>query len=249
MKTKITMMMATLALALSSCWAKSDDPLSNLTQGQIHSIQSFAVDGTQLTGYLYELQNNYNIAYYNNQNHYWMIEGQLINAKDRTNITQQLAHKYIAPLMQKKREERAHNTQQLMKSNQFQYFTKGKQSSAAKLWVMEDPKCGFCKKLDNALKPFIQANDIQVRIIPVALFSGSEKIGAEKLVTHNQIAQDQALKMIEKNTAIFKQNNFGGTPQIFYINRDNQPVLIPGFIDQQKIKTLLKEKNISNQWA
>jgi protein-disulfide isomerase len=248
-KTKIGIAIATLTLALSCCWARSNDPLSNLTKGQIQSIQSFPVEGTQLTGYLYENRNNYNIAYFNKKDQYWMIEGQLINAKDDTNITQTLAKKYIAPLLKKKREELTSNTQELMKSNQFQYFTKGSDDSAPKMWVMGDPNCGYCKKLDHALEPLFKNNRIQVRFIPVALFKGSDKLAAEQLVLNNKIPQDEALDLVKKNTRIFSKNHFGGTPQIFYMNNKNQPTLIPGYIDKQKIETLLEEHNIGRNWS
>lgn len=107
----------------------------------------------------------------------------------------------------------------------------GNPKAKAELTVLFDANCGFCKVLHKLVRPAIEAGELKVRYVPVAILGAdSDTKGAGLLAAKNAdeaataaaegkaaVSSDKALlAKVKKNTELMKKHGFGGTPVVLY---------------------------------
>ncbi len=117
-------------------------------------------------------------------------------------------------------------------------FTKGAASvvagnakAKAEIVVVFDANCGYCKLMHKLVTPAIEAGELKVRYVPVAILGGDSDIkGAGLLASKNaheaataagagraETSSDKALlAKVQSNTAMMKKHGFTGTPAVLY---------------------------------
>lgn len=122
----------------------------------------------------------------------------------------------------------------------------GSAKAKAEIQVLVDANCGYCKLLHRMLKPAIDAGDVRVHYVPVAILGGdSAAKGAGLLAAKNPLAAMDAavegraeqstnaahLEKVSANTALMKRFGFSGTPAVLYKvgkGKDSSVVSAPG---------------------
>lgn len=155
------------------------------------------------------------------------------------------------------------------------WISEGKDAAKHKIYIVVDTNCYYCKRLHEVVQPFIDAGDLQVRWIMVAIGPDSKgksahilsaKTNAEAvaLIKENEDKFDektgrggisalsddgaakQAFVKVADNTAFLTNNHFAGTPVVLYKDMSGAPKAIPGCVDKQRFKAMLD--TISDQW-
>lgn len=122
--------------------------------------------------------------------------------------------------------------------------TVGSSTAKAEIVVLYDANCGFCKLLHKMVNPAVEAGELRVRYVPVAILGGdSDKKGAGLLAADNakeaadavvdgtaQLSTDKALLgKVANNTKLMQKYGFNGTPVVLYKNKaDDTLVVSPG---------------------
>lgn len=120
----------------------------------------------------------------------------------------------------------------------------GSASAKAEIVVLFDANCGFCKLLHKMVSPAVEAGELRVRYVPVAILGGdSDKKGAGLLAAANpkdaadaavtggaETSTDKALLgKVMANTKLMTKFGFNGTPVVLYMNKsDDTLVVSPG---------------------
>ena len=110
----------------------------------------------------------------------------------------------------------------------FHGFTKGSKDNSPHIYVFVNPRCGYCQKLKAALKSEIDAGRVNVTYIPVAILRGSQTATVQELQNETQLSEKDAKTQVIKNTQLYVQLGGRSVPAIFYFNKKQQPMLIPG---------------------
>lgn len=109
----------------------------------------------------------------------------------------------------------------------------GSDSAKAEITVAYDVNCGFCKIMHKLVKPAVDAGELRVRLVPVAILgsdSGPKGAGllaapdlAEALNASTYgmgkvaMSSDPAmLAKVQSNTELMRKHGFNGTPAVLY---------------------------------
>ena len=223
-------------LACTSLWAQGQEATirKNLSERVPQMPKIEEVARTPMPG-LYEVRLSTNEIYYSDAEGNFLINGQLIDTKNKRNLTEEREAKLnaidFASLPTK-------DAIILVRGN-------GKR----KLAVFEDPNCGFCKrferdlaKVDNVtvylfLYPVLGPNSVEKS---KAIWCSKDPAGA----WHQTMLNDQAPKGATCNTAAIERNlEFGrkykitGTPTLFA----EDGMRVPGAINTAQIEKLLAD--------
>lgn len=109
----------------------------------------------------------------------------------------------------------------------------GSPTAPVELTVAYDANCGFCKVFHKLTEPAIEAGEVRLRVVPVAILgsdSGPKAAGilgakdADKAVhaaTHDQGVIEKSndtalLAKVQANTQMMRKHGFNGTPLVLY---------------------------------
>lgn len=107
----------------------------------------------------------------------------------------------------------------------------GNPKAKAEVVVLFDANCGYCKVMHKLIAPSVDAGDVKVRYVPVAILGADSDIkGAGILAAKNpREALDGAvagrmdtstdkslLEKVRANTNLMKKHGFNGTPVVLY---------------------------------
>jgi len=111
----------------------------------------------------------------------------------------------------------------------------GNQKAKAELVVVFDANCGYCKLMHKLVTPAVEAGELKVRYVPVAILGADSDIkGAGLLAAKNaqaavdgavagraETSTDKALvAKVMSNTNLMKKHGFNGTPAVLYQVKD-----------------------------
>ena len=227
----------TIGLTLSLS-AHSQDTASqaNLRKTLAERLPALAkideISKTPLPG-IFEIRINGSDIYYTDAEGNYLIQGSLIDLKQKRNLTEERIEKLSAIDF---------NSLPLKNA-----FTQVRGNGKRKLVVFADPNCGYCKRFENDLSK-IENVTIHHVLLPI--------LGEDSLVKAKNIwcAKDKAktwndwmlsgitpptLKCdaaaVDANVEFGKKNRITGTPTLFFADNSR----IPGAIDAKQIEKLL----------
>lgn len=141
--------------------------------------------------------------------------------------------------------------------------TVGSAKAPAEITVLFDANCGYCKLMHKLVQPAIDAGELRVHYVPVAILSAdSAPKGAGVLATKDakgaldrianggpaELAHDKdLLAKVQANTGLMPQHGFNGTPAVLYKVRkgkDETLVVSPGL---PAMASMFKALGISGQ--
>jgi thiol:disulfide interchange protein DsbC len=227
---------ATLGLLLSTAWAQGQEATirKNLSERipQIPKIEE--VSRTPMAG-LFEVHLSTNEIYYSDAEGNFLIQGNLIDTKNRRNLTEEREAKLGAIDF---------NTLPLKDA-----ITMVRGNGKRKLAVFEDPNCGYCKRFERDLSK-VDNVTIYLFLYPILGADSTDKarnIWCAKDPAHawtQLMSRDQAPASAQCNTTAIERNiEFGrkykitGTPTL--IAQDGSRV--PGAINTPQIEKLLAD--------
>lgn len=109
--------------------------------------------------------------------------------------------------------------------------TVGSAKAKAEVVVLFDANCGYCKLMHKLIDPAVDAGELRVRYVPVAILGADSDIkGAGILASKNpgaavaatvtgtaETSRDAALlAKVQANTNLMKKHGFNGTPAVLY---------------------------------
>jgi thiol:disulfide interchange protein DsbC len=227
---------ATLVLLLNTAWAQGQEATirKNLSERipQIPKIEE--VSRTPMAG-LFEVRLSTNEIYYSDAEGNFLIQGNLIDTKNRRNLTEEREAKLGAIDF---------NTLPLKDA-----ITLVRGNGKRKLAVFEDPNCGYCKRFERDLSK-VENVTIYLFLYPIL---GADSVDKTRNVWCAKdpaqawtqlMTRDQAPANAQCNTAAIERNiEFGrkykitGTPTL--IAQDGTRV--PGAISTPQIEKLLAD--------
>jgi thiol:disulfide interchange protein DsbC len=182
---------------------------------KIDEVTKTAVPG------LYELRVGTDILYTDEQGNY-LIEGQLIDTKSRTNLTEQRISKLTAIDFK---------TLPLKDAMVWKQGT-----GERKLVVFADPNCGYCKKFERDLQ---SVKDVTVYTFLYPILGGdspdkskaiwcakdSTKVWRDWMIKGTPIAESPQCdtSVLQRNLALGRTYRLNGTPGLVYEDGKNQP--------------------------
>ena len=242
MKNKILIIVSSIALAFSMHVNAQNQAISGATEKTI--IQGLGkiipnlpaineVTHTPIKG-IYEVRHSDSQIFYVTEDLNFMLQGNIIDNKNKTNLTQE----------------------RLMKLNAIDFktlplkdsFTIVKGNGQRKIAVFEDPNCGYCKQFEKEIQK-LQNVTVYVFLYPVL---GSDSITKASNVwcskNREKVWTDWMLNAVpipdakcadtplERNTNFGKLNKINGTPSIIF----EDGLRIPGFLTAVQIEEKLK---------
>lgn len=107
----------------------------------------------------------------------------------------------------------------------------GSPKAKAEITVIFDPNCGFCKVMHRLVAPAVDAGELRVVYLPVAILGGDSDLKAAGILASRDpsatlhagvegradASSDKALlAKVLGNTALMKKHGFTGTPGVLY---------------------------------
>jgi len=234
MKRLTTTLLACTLLATTAAMAQEAAIRKNLAERlpQLEKIEE--VSKTPMDG-LYEVRVNGADIYYTDAQGNFLLQGNLIDTKQRRNLTEERVDKLTAV---------AFDTLPVKDA-----FTIVRGNGKRKLAVFEDPNCGYCKRFEENLKT-VDNITIHMFLYPV--------LGPKSLETSKNIWcakdrvkswQDWMLKNVEpasakcdtqaidRNVALGKAHRITGTPTLIFADGSR----VPGAIGADQVEQRLTQ--------
>jgi len=233
-KTLQTLMAGLLAGACLSAGAQEATIRKNLAERLPDMPAIEEVSKTPFPG-LWEVRVSGNRLFYTDDSGSFVMLGQVIDTKSRTNVTEERLEKLNAVAFK-----------DLPFKDSFK-LVKGK--GTRQVAVFEDPNCGYCKKLHQELTK-IDDVTVHVFLIPVLGPDSLEKsrriwCAKDRAKTYsawmlNQQPPEAAqcdTAAIERNGRLAARHGINGTPTLIFTNDQR----VPGYVPADRMETLLKE--------
>ncbi|MCZ8252594.1 MAG: DsbC family protein [Hylemonella sp.] len=190
------------------------------------------VSKTPIPG-LYEIRVNDNEIYYTDAEGHYLIQGQLIDVRQKRNLTEERVDKLLAIDF---------------KSLPFKdAFTVVRGNGQRKMAIFSDPNCGYCKRIERDLAKLDNVT-IHVFLYPVLGPGSTEKsklvwCAKERsqawldLMLKDQLPSSAAcdVQAIQRNLAFGQKLKVQGTPTLFFADGSR----VPGAIDLAQIERQL----------
>jgi len=224
----------TLALSGLATQAQEATLRKNLAERlpQLPNIDE--ISKTPVSG-LYEIRVNGTEIYYTDAEGNYLIQGSLIDVRQRRNLTEERVEKLTAI-----------NFDSLPLKDA---FTVVRGNGKRKLAVFADPNCGYCKRIERDLE---NVNNVTIHtfIIPV-LGSNSEEKSRNIWCAKDKVKvwQDWMLRnqsppaancdssVITRNKDLGRKHNITGTPTLIFADGSR----VPGALNAQQIEKRLSE--------
>ena len=198
-----------------------------------------AIDEVTKTGIpgVYEIRVNGSEIYYTDSSANYLIQGSLIDTRQRRNLTEERVEKLTA-----------------VKFDSLPFkdaFTIVRGNGQRKLAVFEDPNCGYCKRFERDLQK-VDNVTIYLFLYPVLGADSTEKSKAiwcakdKAQAWHDWMVRDQAVpaaasmcdsSAIARNVELGRTYKITGTPTLIFTNGSR----VPGAIDAKQVEKLLAE--------
>ena len=201
---------------------------------QLKSIDE--VRPTAMPG-LFEVRVNGTEIYYSDAQGNYLIEGNLIDTRNRRNLTDERIEKLTA-----------------IKFDQLPVkdaFTIVRGNGERKIAVFEDPNCGYCKRFERDLQK-VDNVTIYLFLYPILGADSAEKSKAiwcakdRGLAWQDWMLRDQAApaaaamcdtSALARNVDVGRKHKITGTPTLLFTNGAR----VPGAVDSKKIEQMLTE--------
>lgn len=232
-----TTLLACALLATTSAMAQEATIRKNLAERlpQLEKIEE--VSKTPMDG-LYEIRVNGADIYYTDAQGNFLLQGNLIDTKQRRNLTEERVDKLTAI---------AFDTLPVKDA-----FTIVRGNGKRKLAVFEDPNCGYCKRFEENLKT-VDNITIHMFLYPV-LGPGSVDKSKNIWCAKDKVKswQDWMLKNIEpasakcdtqavdRNMALGKKYKITGTPTLVFADGSR----VPGAIGADQVEQKLAQASV-----
>lgn len=151
-----------------------------------------------------------------------MLAGMMLD-KSGKNLTAEYTEQFVAP---------PDYSAALADFNKAASVMIGKSSAKAELTVAFDPNCGFCKVLHRLLEPAVNAGEVKVRYVPVAILGADSDRKSAALLESKDVMGDvstlatggkaplstkpELLAKVQENTQLMRKHGFNGTPAVLY---------------------------------
>ena len=196
------------------------------------------IDEVSKTGIpgLYELRVNGTDIYYTDAQANYLIQGSLIDTKQRRNLTEERVEKLTAVKFDS------------LPFNDAFVIVRGK--GERKLAVFEDPNCGYCKRFERDLQK-VDNVTVYMFLYPILGNDSTEKSKAiwcakdKAKAWQDWMVREQALPQggscdtsaLARNVEMGRNYKITGTPTLFFTNGAR----VPGAIETKQIEKLLAE--------
>jgi thiol:disulfide interchange protein DsbC len=234
----LTKTLLTTALLASCLGAFAQDAVirKNIAERvpQLKSIDE--VTKTAIPG-VFEIRVNGTEIYYTDAQANYLIQGNLIDTKQRRNLTEERVEKLTAVKFESLPFKDA--------------FTIVRGNGQRKLAVFEDPNCGYCKRFERDLQK-IDNVTIYMFLYPILGADSGEKSKAiwcakDRAATwQDWMVRDQPLQAttascdssaLARNVELGRTHKISGTPTLIFTDGSR----VPGAIDAKQIEKLLSE--------
>ena len=201
---------------------------------QLKSIDE--VRPTAMPG-LFEVRVNGTEIYYSDAQGNYLIEGNLIDTRNRRNLTDERIEKLTAIKFENLPFKDA--------------FTIVRGNGERKIAVFEDPNCGYCKRFERDLQK-VDNVTIYLFLYPILGADSAEKSKAlwcakdrglawQDWMLRDQIAPAAAAmcdtSALARNVDVGRKHKITGTPTLLFTNGAR----VPGAVDSKKIEQMLTE--------
>jgi thiol:disulfide interchange protein DsbC len=232
-----TAVLALLTLCSISAFAQEAVIRKNMAE---RVPQLKAIDEVSKTGIpgLYEIRVNGTDIYYTDAQANYLIQGSLIDTKQRRNLTEERVEKLTA-----------------VKFDSLPFkdaFTIVRGNGQRKIAVFEDPNCGYCKRFERDLQK-VDNVTVYMFLYPILGNDSVEKSKAiwctkdrgqawqDWMVRDKAVAQSAAHSCdsaaLDRNVELGRTYKITGTPTLFFTNGAR----VPGAIDNKQIEKLLTD--------
>lgn len=234
MKPIKTLLLTLLAALSLSAVAQEAAIRKNLAERLPNLPKIDEISKTPMPG-LYEVRINHSDIFYTDEKGDFLIEGSLIDTRDKANLTEQRMDKLTAIAFKDLPIKDA--------------FTIVRGNGKRKMAVFEDPNCSFCKKFERDL---LKVDNVTVHVFLYPILSPDS---AEKS-RHIWCAKDKSKAFLDwmvrdvtppaatcDTTAVARNVEFGkkaritGTPTIVFVDG----MRVPGAIGAERIDKILSE--------
>ena len=191
---------------------------------------------TDLPG-IFELRANGTEIYYTDAQANYLIDGNLIDTRNRRNLTEERVEKLTAIQF---------DTLPIKDA-----FTIVRGTGERKMAVFEDPNCGYCKRFERDLQK-VDNVTIYLFLYPILGADSTEKSKAiwcakdRVLAWQDWMLRDQAAPAavamcdtgaLARNVEVGRKHKITGTPTLLFTNGAR----VPGAVDTKKIEQMLAE--------
>jgi len=186
---------------------------------------------------LFEVRINGTEIYYSDAQGNYLIEGNLIDTRNRRNLTDERIEKLTAVKFESLPFKDA--------------FTIVRGNGERKIAVFEDPNCGYCKRFERDLQK-VDNVTIYLFLYPILGADSTEKSKAiwcardRVQAWQDWMLRDQAApaaaamcdtSALARNVEVGRKHKINGTPTLLFVNGAR----VPGAVDSKKIEQMLSD--------
>ncbi len=237
MKLISTVLALICTLALSqAAWAQEDVIRKNLPARLSQFKQIDEVRKSEIPG-LYEVRVDGSEIYYTDAKADYLIEGSLIDTRNKRNLTEERVEKLTAVKFDSLPLKDA--------------FTLVRGNGERKMAVFEDPNCGYCKRFERDMQK-VDNVTIYMFLYPILGADSVEKSKAIWCAKDRGTAwldwmlRDQAVSStaggcdataLSRNVELGRKYKINGTPTLLFTNGSR----VPGAVDAKKVEQMLAQ--------
>ena len=237
MKLISTVLALICTLALSqAAWAQEDVIRKNLPARLPQFKQIDEVRKSEIPG-LYEVRVDGSEIYYTDAKADYLIEGSLIDTRNKRNLTEERVEKLTAVKFDSLPLKDA--------------FTLVRGNGERKMAVFEDPNCGYCKRFERDMQK-VDNVTIYMFLYPILGANSVEKSKAIWCAKDRGTAwldwmlRDQAVSStaggcdataLSRNVELGRKYKINGTPTLLFTNGSR----VPGAVDAKKVEQMLAQ--------
>ena len=237
MKLISTVLALICTLALSqAAWAQEDVIRKNLPARLPQFKQIDEVRKSEIPG-LYEVRVDGSEIYYTDAKADYLIEGSLIDTRNKRNLTEERVEKLTAVKFDSLPLKDA--------------FTLVRGNGERKMAVFEDPNCGYCKRFERDMQK-VDNVTIYMFLYPILGADSVEKSKAIWCAKDRGTAwldwmlRDQAVSStaggcdataLSRNVELGRKYKINGTPTLLFTNGSR----VPGAVDAKKVEQMLAQ--------
>ena len=220
---KLALIVATTALSLGSVMAQEATIRKNLSERLSNLPKIDEVSKTPMNG-LYEIRMGNDVMYSDAEGNF-LIQGALIDVKQKRNLTEERVDKLSAIAFD-----------QLPLKNA---FTQVRGNGKRKLVVFADPNCGYCKRFEKDLQ---KLDNVTIYHLLYPILGEDSKVKSKNIWCAKDRAKSWNDWMINSTTPVTancdaaavdanvefgKKNRITGTPTLFFADGTRVPGAVP----------------------
>jgi thiol:disulfide interchange protein DsbC len=232
MTRSLTLIVAGALLAVSTAWSQEAVIRKNLAE-RIPQLQAIdEVNKSPIAG-LYEVRVNGNEIYYTDEQANYLVQGNLIDTKQKVNLTEDRIEKLTAITFDNLPFKDA--------------FTIVRGNGKRKLAVFEDPNCGYCKRFEKDLQ---KVNNVTIHMFLYPILSEDSTVKSKAIwcakdkgkTWQDWMVRDQAptaatcdTSAVTRNVELGRKFKIQGTPTLVFVDGSR----VPGAIGADQVEKRL----------